>query len=129
MVDLTPILAEAVALVKENGRSVTLIKHNATLADSAQPWEGPTNARTLPASTAKLDAVFFNPATLAKLGISFESTDLVPRAEQIMMVIPGAVNVEEFQEVLDGSVYWKIGHVEIFKPGSTTVLAYIAVGR
>ncbi len=129
MVDLTPILAEAAALVEENGREVTFIKHNSTLADAAQPWEGPVDARTTPAETKKLDAVFFNPATLAALGISFESTDLVPRAEQIMMVIPGTVNVEEFQEVLDGTIYWKIGHVEIFKPGSTTALAYIAVGR
>ena len=129
MVDLTPILAEATALVKENGREVTFIKHNVTLADVAQPWEGPVDARTTPAETKKLDAVFFNPATLAKLGISFESTDLVPRAEQIMMVIPGAVNVEDFQEVLDGTTYWKIGHVEVFKPGSVTALAYIAVAR
>ena len=129
MVDLTPILAEAAVLVKENGREVTFIKHNATLADAAQPWDGPVDARTSPAETKKLDAVFFNPATLAALGISFESTDLVPRAEQIMLVIPGVVNVEEFQEVLDGTTYWKIGHIEIFKPGTVTALAYVAVGR
>ncbi len=129
MVDLTPILAEAAVLVKENGREVTFIKHNATLADAAQPWEGPVDARTTPADTKTLDAVFFNPATLAALGISFESTDLVPRAEQIMMVIPGAVNVEEFQEVLDDGTYWKIGHVEVFKPGTVNALAYVAVGR
>jgi len=129
MVDLAPILVTAAALVTENGREVTLIKHNATLADAAQPWEGPVDARTTPDSTAKLDAVFFNPATLAALGISFEATDLVPRAEQIMMVIPGTVNVEEFQEVLDDGTYWKIGHIEIFKPGTVTALAYIAVGR
>ena len=129
MVDLAPILADAAVLIKENGREVTFIKHNATLADSDQPWEGPTNARTLPASTAKMDALFFSPSVAEKLGISFESTDLVPRAEQILMVIPGTVNVEEFQEVLDGSVYWKIGHVEIFKPGTVTALAYIFVGR
>lgn len=129
MVDLAPILAEAAVLIKENGREVTFIKHNTTLADSAQPWEGPTNARTLPASTVKMDALFFSPSVAEKLGISFESTDLMTRAEQILMVIPGTVNVEEFQEVLDGSVYWKIGHVEIFKPGTVTALAYIFVGR
>lgn len=129
MVDLTPILAIAAQLVKENGREVTFIKHNTTLAIAAQPWEGPVDARTAPAETKKLDAVFFNPAELAKLGLAFESTDLVPRAEQIMLVIPGAVNVETFQEVLDGTTYWKIGHVEIFKPGNTTALAYVAVGR
>lgn len=129
MVDLTPILAEAAVLIKENGRSVTFIKHNSTLADSAQPWEGPVDARAAPDATETMDAVFFNPATLAALGISFEATDLVPRAEQIMMVLPGAVALEDFQEVLDDSMYWKIGHIELFKPGNTPVLAYVAVGR
>ncbi len=129
MVDLAPILVIAAALVKENGREVILIKHNAMLEDITQPWEGPSDARAAPAATATLDAVFFNPNTMAQLGISFESTDLVPRIEQIMMVIPGAVNVEDFQEVLDDGTYWKIGHIEIFKPGSVVALAYIAVGR
>ena len=130
MVDLAPILVIAAQLVKENGRSVTLIKHDATLADASQPWEGPADARAAPAATAVLDALFFNPAAIvAELGITFESTDLVPRAEQIMMVIPGAVNVEDFQEVLDDGTYWKIGHIEIFKPGTVVALAYIAVGR
>ncbi len=129
MVDLTPILAEASILIQENGREVIFIKHNLTLADAAQPWEGPTDARTTPDDTETMDAVFFNPATLAALGISFESTDLVPRAEQIMMVLPGTVNLQDFQEVLDDGTYWKIGHIELFKPGSTAVLAYVAVGR
>ncbi len=129
MVNLTPILAEAAVLVAENGRSVTFIKHNSTLADVAQPWEGPTDARTTPDNTETMDAVFFNPATLAALGISFESTDLVPRAEQIMMVLPGTVDLQDFQEVLDDGTYWKIGHIELFKPGTTAVLAYVAVGR
>ncbi len=129
MVDLTPILAEAAVLVKENGREVTFINHNSTLADLAQPWEGPADARAAPDVTKKMDAVFFNPATLSALGISFESTDLVPRAEQIMMVLPGTVDLKTFQEVLDDGVYWKIGHIELFKPGKTQVLAYVAVGR
>lgn len=129
MVDLAPILAVAAALVKENGREVIFIKHDATLEDITQPWEGPSDARATPAATATLDAVFFNPATLSDLGIAFEVTDLVPRVEQIMMVIPGLVNVEEFQEVLDDGTYWKIGQIEIFKPGILTALAYIAVGR
>ena len=129
MVDLTPILAEAAVLMEENGRSVTFIKHNSTLADASQPWEGPTDARTTPDDTETMDAVFFNPATLAALGISFESTDLVPRAEQIMMVLPGTVILKDYQEVLDNGTYWKIGHIELFEPGNTPVLAYVAVAR
>ncbi len=129
MVDLTPIIAIAQAEIEANGREVTFIKHNSTLSDANQPWEGPTDARTSPDSTKKMFAVFFNPATMARLGITFEQNDLFPRAEQIMMVSPGTVNVEEFQEVLDGGTYWKIGQIEIFKPGSLVALAYVGVAR
>ncbi len=129
MVDLAPIILIAQVEIAANGRQVTFIKHNSTLADTNQPWEGPTNARTTPDSVAVMSAVFFNPTEASKLGISFVQDDLVPRAEQIMMVSPGTVNVQDFQEVLDEGVYWKIGHVEIFKPGSLVALAYVGVSR
>lgn len=129
MVDLAPIILIAQTLITENGREVTFIQHSDTLEFDAQPWEGPADARTAPASIAKMDAVFFNPSEAAKLGISFESPDLLKRAEQIMMVSPGTVDIRLFQEVLDENVYWKILGAEIFKPGKLVAIAYVAVGR
>lgn len=129
MVDLAPIIATAQAQIEANGREVTLIRHNETLSDVTQPWEGPVDARVAPVATAKMFGVFFNPAEISKLGISFEQDDLLPRAEQILMVSPGTVDIRQFQEILDEAVYWKIGHVEIFKPGKLVALAYIGVAR
>lgn len=130
MVDLAPILAEARVLVEENGREVTFIAHDTTLNDAAQPWEGPTDARAVPSSTATMDALFFNPGERDRLGKTFVSEDLVNRSQQIMMVLPIAgVNVEDFQEVLDEGTYWKITGIEVFKPGSVVALAYVGVSR
>ncbi len=130
MVDLAPILEEARILVAENGRIVTFIAHNTTLGDATQPWEGPSDARTVPSKTAKLDAVFFNPGERDRLGKTFVSEDLVNRSEQIMMVLPtAAINVQDYQEVLDEGVYYKITGIEVFKPGTVVALAYVGVSR
>ena len=130
MVDLAPILTAARILVKENGREVTFIAHNTTLNDNTQPWEGPADARSAPSKTAKLDAVFFNPGERDRLGKTFISEDLVNRSEQILMVLPtAAVNVQDFQEVIDGGVYFKITGIEVFKPGKIVALAYVGISR
>lgn len=129
MVDLAPIIVIAQALIEENGREVTFIQHDETAEFVAQPWEGPADARLAPKSIAKMSAMFFDPDTLAKLGITFEATGLLKRAEQIMMVSPGTVDVTIFQEVLDEGTYWKIQEVTVFKPGKLVALAYVAVGR
>lgn len=130
MVDLAPILVIARGLITDNGREVTFLAHNTTLGDASQPWEGPADARTVPSATATMDAVFFNPGELSKLGISFVSEDLIARSEQIMMVAPVAgVDLKSFQEVLDEGTYWKITGAEIFKPGSIVALAYVGVAR
>ncbi len=130
MVDLAPILVIARALVAENGRIVTFIAHNITLNDATQPWEGPSDARTAPSKTAKMDAVFFNPGERDRLGKTLVSEDLFSRSQQIMMVLPAAsVDLKGFQEVLDEGIYWKIMGMEIFKPGKTVALAYVGVSR
>ncbi len=130
MVDLAPILVIARKLIKENGREVTFLAHNTILADNTQPWEGPADARLSPSKTAKMDAVFFSPVSLAELGHTVISADLVSRSEQIMMVAPVAlVNLKDFQEVLDEGIYWKITGMEIFKPGKIVALAYVGVAR
>ena len=130
MVDLAPILAAARILVKENGREVTFIAHNTTLSDNTQPWEGPSDARTAPSKTAKLDAVFFNPGERDRLGKTLVKEDLVDRSQQILMVLPPAsVDLKSFQEILDEGVYWKIMGMEIFQPGKIVALAYVGVSR
>ncbi len=129
MADLVKLVATAQRLIKANGRSVTIIRHDETLADAAKPWDGPTSARTTPDETSALDAVFVPPASAVRLGLSTEQNDLIIRSEQIMIIAPGAVDLTRFQEVLDGDVYWKITMVETLKPGPTLLLAFMGVKR
>lgn len=129
MVDLAPLIVTAQRLITENGRSVTFIQHDSTPAVSANPWDGPTDARAAPDSTAVMDAVFVNPGSAAQLGLATEQADLIMKSEQIMIVSPGAVDLDIFQEVLDAGTYWKIMNIQVLKPGSVIALAFIGVAR
>lgn len=129
MADLTKLVATAQRLIKANGRSVTFIRHDQTLGDVAKPWQGPTDARAKPNDTSVQNAVFLEPSSAPKLGISTEQSDLVMNSEQIMMVSPGTVDLTAFQEVLDGTTYWKITTIEVLRPGAVTLLAYVGVKR
>ncbi len=129
MVDIPKLIATAQRLIKANGRAVTLIRHDETLADPARPWEGPADARVTPSETAAMDAVFVQPASAVRLGMTTEQADLVVQSEQIMIVAPGTVDITRFQEVLDEGIYWKITMTELLRPGPTTILGFIGVKR
>lgn len=129
MADVAKLIATAQRLIKDNGRPVTFIRHDETLADTAKPWEGPTDARAAPSETKNLDAVFVQPASAVRLGMTTEQSDLIMQSEQIMIVAPGTVDLLRFQEVLDGGVYWKITMVEILRPGPTTILGFVGIKR
>ncbi len=129
-IDVTALIATAQRLITENGRSVTFIEFNSTPAEADKPWNGPTDPRATPDSTAAHDAVFVEPSSAVKLGLSSEASDLIKRSDQIMIVSPGAaVDLRIYQEVDDDSQRWKITAVEILKPGSSTMLAFVGVRR
>ncbi len=129
MVDFVSLQLTAARLIKENGRSVTFIRHNQTDAVSAEPWNGPTDPRTTPDTTSVQNAVFVEPDSLSALGFSSEASDLIMNSEKVMILSPGTVDLSTFQEVLDGAVYWKIKKVETLQPGSTAVLSFVGVAR
>ena len=129
MANFPKLIATAQRLITENGRSVTFIRHDETLADAAKPWDGPASARGVPDETFVTDAVFVQPASAVRLGMTMEQADLVVQSEEIMIVAPGANDLSRFQEVLDGSTYWKITLLEVLKPGALVVLAFVGVRR
>lgn len=129
MVDIVKLVVTAQRLIKANGRSVTFIRHDQSLADSAKPWQGPTDARATPNDTSVQDAVFVDPTEASKLGIASNQSDLVMNSEQIMMLSPGAVDLTTFQEVLDDGTYWKIMVIQLLRPGSVAALAFVGVKR
>ncbi len=129
MVDLVKLTATAERLIKANGRVVTFIRHDQTLGDVAKPWQGPTDARTTPNTTSVQNAVFVQPDSAFKLGIASEQSDLVMNSDQIMILSPGTVDLTTFQEVLDEGVYWKITTIELLRPGTVALLAFVGVKR
>lgn len=129
MVDFLALLATAQSLLAANGRSVTFIRHNQTLADATKPWQGPADPRATPAASSVQSAVFVEPASAVKLGVASEQSDLIMNSEQIMIVAAGSVDLLQFQEVLDGTVYWKITTITSLRPGTTTVLSFVGLRR
>lgn len=129
MVELSPLIAVAQRLITENGRSVTFIRQDQTLADAAQPWLGPADPRTTPDVTLVVDAVFVEPSSGVKLGLGTEQSDLIMNSDQIMILAAGDVDLTQFQEVLDEGIYWKITVIETLRPGATTVLSFVGVKR
>jgi hypothetical protein len=131
VVDFVKAQATALRLVNANGRSVTFVDFDSTLSDPAQPWLGPADARTAPDATAIMTAVFVPPSSATQLGLGLIVNDLVKDAEQIMIVAPGdSVDLADFQEVIDAdTTRWKIDGIQVLKPASNVVLAFVMVSR
>lgn len=130
MVDTTKLIATAQRLIKKNGRAVQLLQFDSAPANPSQPWKGNADPRATPDATLDLSAVFVQPSSAVRLGLSAESSDLIKRSEQILIVSPGpTVDVRVFHEVVDDTENWKIQGVEILKPGSEVLLAFIGVRR
>lgn len=132
MVDYVAIAGIAKTLIDANGRTVTILRFDRTLADTAKPWRGPSDPRATPDATATLVAVFVEPSSAVQLGISSPDSDLIKGSEQIMIVAPGAAFSEDlatFNEVVDGTINYRITTTETLKPGDITLLYFIGVKR
>lgn len=129
MVDFVALAATAARLITENGRSVTFVALDETPAAPGQPWLGTPDPRAVPEATLVLNAAFVEPSSVVRLGLAFETSDFIKRADQIMIVAPGTNDLEDFDEVQDSGTTWKIGDVRVLRPASTTVLAFVSVAR
>lgn len=130
MVDYVKLAATATRMIKKTGRDVDIIKLNRTDSDSSKPWRGNTAPRTSPEQTVTVKATFVQPDSTTQLGLSTVRADgLLKRSDQIMIVAPTTVNLEDFDEVLDGGTRWGIVGVEVLQPGIVRLLYFIGVKR
>lgn len=130
MVDFNRLIATAQRLIVKNGRPVTLLQFDSAPATPSKPWRGASDPRATPDSTLDLSAVFVEPESASRLGLSSKSDGLIKRSDQILIVSPGAaVDVTIFHEVVDTPSNWKIQGVEVLRPGDEIVLAFIGVRR
>lgn len=125
----------ALRLIQENGRAITLVYLGQTPEDPAKPWRGNTDARNNPKAQVDTYGAFVPPSG-AGLGFLSQDSELVKRAEQILLIAAQSVlgyNVEEFNEVIDPedlvNTRWRIDMVEMLKPGPLRILYAVGVKR
>lgn len=129
MVDQVRLKEVANRLIAANGRDVSFIEFDTTLADPAKPWEGPADPRAVPDSQADLKGLFTPPTERDALGWGIRWTDLMANSDQFIIVEPETYDLSIFQEVIDGALRWKINEVQILRPGTITLLAFVGVSR
>lgn len=128
----TVLANSALGLVANFGRSVTLVKFAETLADANKPWRGNLTPRDSPLASVSVSMAFVEPSSAEELGLSVEKFGFTDRHSQIAIMAPGAADQTEYEhydEVIDGTVRWKITEVEVLKPGPLRMVYFFKVER
>jgi len=132
-IDYVALANKAQTLVQDSGRSVTFRRlDRTTLDDAGKPWRGTATPRTTVDASVTATAVVVSPAGAAALGIVTLDSELIKRSQEVMIVALGATSTDDlstFDEVLDGTVLWKIQKVDTLKPADTTLLYFVGVAR
>lgn len=118
MVDYVSMAAMAKRLIDENGREVTIIQQGHDPQDSTQPWRG--------LSTYSRYRVTGN-AVFTKL-----EGDGSKRKVQMMLFAANddlGQMLEEFDQVEDGDLVWKIDGAEVVGPADSRVIYKFEVSR
>lgn len=124
--DYTEFVQLAQELIAENGRNVSLQKLDATATDASKPWKGPGVPTVL--VERALPAVFVL-ASGSGLGRNIVKDELLDRVEQVALVPPTDVSVEDFHVILDDGVRWNIDWAQALRPGQMVVLYVFGVKR
>ena len=102
------------------------------MADASKPWEGATNPRSPLDDTQVLSAVFVPITSSSQLGLRVLDEDLLRKSEQLLLVAPGATftpDLTTFDEIIDGTIAWRIIFIEKLKPATITLIYYFGVAR
>lgn len=131
--DYTQTAKDAEAMVNFFGREITFVKFSQEPVDTAKPWRASTTPRSDPEDSVTIKGAFVDPSSSTKLGFTTIKPGLEDRFMQIIIIAPGTehenVEFERFDEVIDGTVKWKIHRTETLKPGPTRLAYFIEVSR
>ena len=121
----------ALNLVTKFGRQVTIVKFAETVADVNKPWRGNLSPRETPLASGTVYMAFVHPSSAEELGLNIEKFGMVDRQAQIGIMAPGsdATVFEDYDEVVDGTVRWKIADVEVLKPGPVRMVYFFRLER
>jgi len=115
--DFDAVIADAVASIKEFGRTVTVRKLDKTPVTD-QPWRG--TATPAPVDV-EVSAVFIGPTKALR-------DDFVQGLDEVALVA-GNMDFTGYHELLDGTKVWRITKLQVIKPGDKIVLTYLGINR
>jgi len=127
VVDYAELASIAETLIEANGRTVTVNKLGITPSDVNKPWRG----QSAPAQTTVSGAAVFVTMSDAEFGMLVQN-DGVIRGEQVALFAAnndGSNALEDFDQIVDGSVAWRILRTQLLRPGSTRLLYMFEVAR
>lgn len=109
-------------LINENGRSLTLLrKDQGNPVDPAKPWRSSTEADEIEFSVVGVFIEFEKDevdGTIVKRG----DKRLLIAAKDIDDQSPANTNVEDYDEITDGTVVYRIINAQVIEPGDTRIL-------
>lgn len=123
--DYVKLAGTAQRLIDKTGRLVQVQRLDKTPADGDKPWKG---AGTPTVAQEKELKATFVPAS-GGLGRDLVDEELLKRVEQVALVAPTDVNLEDFNLFVDGGSKWRVEWVQVLKPADLVLLYIFGVKR
>lgn len=125
------ILEVVAELMKEFGRTITMIAFTEDNNDDAQPWKDRDDDND--PSNLDLFAVVVPPSAtknfgLQALGTGTQWDDLLTNSEKVV-IAEGPTDLREYSKVRDGGVEYSIYAQQTLQPGDQILLSYIGLRR
>lgn len=129
--DYSEVIAVADELTEEFGREITFVADSEVPVDVTKPWDEDDGND----SSLTLNGVFVPPNTVRQFGVTAlgqgtEFQELLQFSEQIVIVYQGSADLRVYTHLDDpGNGRWNILGMQVLRPGSENVLAFVAVRR
>lgn len=125
---MADLAAVAKRLIDREGRDISIVKLDEDPADPTKPWRSSAAPRGS-AATAVAGKGVFVPLSGSDLGLTFTSGD----EDSTVCLFPGSSDggnqLEDFDEIIDGSQRWRIAETQVLQPGATRLLYAFLVQR
>ena len=128
--DYSDFVTVAKDMITEFGRTVTFVKLDTTPVDANEPWNGATDPEATPDDTEDVVAIWVDPINTTGLGLRrFIDPGLVNRLAGIFISPQGTVDLEDFDQIIDGTQRYRIEFVDKLRPANDTILYFVGVSK
>lgn len=117
-IDYADLLEKTQTTIRENGRSVTLVKNDNTPDDPNKPWLGSTGADTESIVTAVFGSYGSH---------EVDGTDVQRGDKKLLVDGNNGIDLSGYDQIKEGSNIWEIVGYDEVKPADTTLLYIVQV--